>query len=246
MRTGLMTAPGIHGWSIRPYVNRVSSAVIPAAAADWSAGGPSSPARRPAWAKGTLKGAAYLQEGGAGMQRKRAGERFGRCQSRGRSGASVGRRSSVSSSSARWASLASDHPSARAMRSATSHVGFAVPRSIPRMVLSSTVAASARASWLSPLSRRRRPMARPRAACGVGLGRTLEDSAWTARMNRKYVSGYDLAPMGNYSISRSSSAGVVPRASQPQEGARRRVGVRILELVEKRQVNTAALGELDL
>jgi hypothetical protein len=133
-------------------------------------------------------------------------------QSRGGSGSSVGRRSSVSSSSARWASLASDHPSARAIRSATSHVGFAVPRSIPRIVLSSTIAASASASWLSPLSRRRRPIARPRAACGVGLGRTPEDSARTARMNRNYVSGYDLAWMEGYSISRSRSAGVVARA----------------------------------
>ena len=173
-----------------------------------------------AWAKGVLEGAAYLREGGAAMQRKRAGERFGRCQSRGGSGTSVGRRSSVSSSCVRWASLASDHPSARAMRSATSHVWFAVPRSIPRMVLSSTVAASASASWLSPLSRRRRPMARPRAACGVGLGRTLEDSARTAQMNRNYVSGYDLAPRGSYSISRSSSAGVVPRARASRSSVR--------------------------
>jgi hypothetical protein len=133
-------------------------------------------------------------------------------QSRGDSGSSVGRRSSVSSSSARWASLASDHPSARAIRSATSHVGFAVPRSIPRIVLSSTFAASASASWVSPLSRRRKPIARPRAACGVRLGRTPEDSAWTARMNRNYVSGYDMASMAGYSISRSRSAGVVRSA----------------------------------
>ena len=132
-------------------------------------------------------------------------------QSRG-SGSSVGRRSSVWRSSACWASLASDHPSERAMRSATSHVGFAVPRSIPRMVLSSTSAASASASWVSPRSRRRRPIARPRAACGVGLGRTWEASACAAPVNRKYVSGYDLAWMEGYSMSRSRSAGVVPRA----------------------------------
>ena len=146
-------------------------------------------------------------------------------QSRGGSGSSVGRRSSVSSSSARWASLASDHPRARAIRSATSHVGFAVPRSMPRMVRSSTFAASASASWLSPLSRRRRPIARPRAACGVGLGRTPEDSARTARMNRNYVSGYDLASMEGYSMSRRSSPGVVWRARASARWTRAREAV---------------------
>ncbi len=85
---------------------------------------------------------------------------------------SVGRRSLVSSSSARLASSWSARPRARATRSATSQVGLDVPRSRPRIEVASRSAASARDSWVSPISSRRRRTARPRATCGVWLMRT--------------------------------------------------------------------------
>jgi len=90
------------------------------------------------------------------------------------SGRFVGRRSTVSSSSALRASSYRASPRARAMRSATSHVGLAMPRSRPRMDVGSRSAESARASWVRPTSSRRRRMARPRATWGFWLMRTPE------------------------------------------------------------------------
>ncbi len=89
-------------------------------------------------------------------------------------GRSVGRRSTVSSSSALWASSCRASPRARAMRSATSQVGLAMPRSRPRIDVGSRSAVSARASWVRPISSRRRRIARPRATWGLWLIRTPE------------------------------------------------------------------------
>lgn len=105
------------------------------------------------------------------------------------SGWSVGRRSLVSSSSARLASSCSARPRARATRSATSQVGLDVPRSRPRIEVASRSAASARASWVSPISSRRRRTARPRATCGVWLMRTPEPSVGRPFMPRDHVPG---------------------------------------------------------
>jgi hypothetical protein len=105
------------------------------------------------------------------------------------SGWSVGRRSLVSSSSARLASSCSARPRARATRSATSQVGLDVPRSRPRIEVASRSAASARASWVSPISSRRRRTARPRATCGVWLMRTPEPSGGRPFMPRDHVPG---------------------------------------------------------
>lgn len=110
-------------------------------------------------------------------------------QARGLRGAFVGRRSLVSSSSARWANSASDHPSARAMQSPTCHVGLALPDSISRSRRTLIPAASASASCLTSLSSRRRPIARPIAACGVGLLGTREASRHNALVARNYSSG---------------------------------------------------------
>ncbi len=101
----------------------------------------------------------------------------------------VGRRSLVSSSSAMRASSWRARPSARETRSATSQVGLDVPRSRPRIEVASRSAASARASWVSPISSRRRRIARPRAICGVWLMRTPEPSVGRPRHARDHVPG---------------------------------------------------------
>ena len=110
-------------------------------------------------------------------------------QPRRRMGWLVGRRSLVSSSSAMRASSWRARPSARETRSATSQVGLDVPRSRPRIEVASRSAASARASWVSPISSRRRRTARPRATCGVWLMRTPEPSVDEPRHARDYVPG---------------------------------------------------------
>jgi integrase len=104
-----------------------------------------------------------------------------------RRGRSVGRRSLVSSSSARRASSYRASPRARETRSAASQVGLAMPRSRPRMKVASRSAASARASWVSRTSSRRRRIARPRATCGLWLIRTLEPSTAEPPMPREQV-----------------------------------------------------------
>ena len=123
-------------------------------------------------------------------------------QPRGDKGALVGRRSSVSSSSARWASSASDHPRARAMQSATCQLGLALPASISRSLRTLITAASASASCVRSCSSRRRPIARPIAACGVGLRGTREASGYGAMVTRNYSSGM-LRP---YALNRESSS----------------------------------------
>lgn len=154
-----------------------------------------------------------------------------RRQPRGRSGWLVGRRSSVSSSSARMASSQWAKPSARAIESIACNVGLAVPASISRNRRSLIPAAWARSSWLRCRSRRRRPTARPMAGWGLELRGTPEDSASHAQNARNYSSGmsgfgvyrpyavphtrFQLAlPRleGGYSMSRRRSAGVVPSA----------------------------------
>ncbi len=112
-----------------------------------------------------------------------------RSQSWWRRGWFVGRRSLVSTSSALCASSWRASPSARATRSATSQVGLATPRSRPRTEVASRSAASARASCVSPISSRRRRIARPRATWGVWLICTLEPSAEKAPMTREQVPG---------------------------------------------------------
>lgn len=143
-------------------------------------------------------------EGVSGMSGVRSAD-----QSRGGRGSLVGRRSSVSSSSARCASCAIDHPSARAMPSTTSHVGLAVPASIPRIVVWSSPAPSASASWVSSLSRRRKP--RARLAVGY-LDRLGERDELREPFSRVPNAPVDARASVRYSISRSRSAGVVPRA----------------------------------
>jgi hypothetical protein len=110
-------------------------------------------------------------------------------QSRWPSGRLVGLWSAVSSSSAIRASSCRARPRALATRSATSHVGLDVPRSRPLMEVGSRFAASARASWLSPISSRRRRIARPRATCGVWLMRTPEPSMAQPSLARDHVPG---------------------------------------------------------
>jgi len=119
-------------------------------------------------------------------------------QSGGRSGSSVGRRSSVSSSSARRASSARDHPRARAIVSAVRHVGLP-PASILRSPRTLNPTAWASVSWLRSRSRRRRPIARPMATCGVGLAGTSQASGYGALLTRNYSSGM-LPPMGRHGI----------------------------------------------
>jgi hypothetical protein len=94
-------------------------------------------------------------------------------QSRGGSGLSVGCRSSVSSSSASFASRHIGQPSPRAIRSRTSVLGLPLPASIARSARTAMSAASA-----------------------------------------------TLPRMEGYSISRSSSAGVVPRARASRRSVR--------------------------
>jgi hypothetical protein len=113
---------------------------------------------------------------------------FTRALPRGR-GRFVGCLSLVSSLVACCASSPIDQSSARAMRSAVSHVGFAVPASIPSSVRWESLARSATCSGLSSSSSRRSPMALPRARCGVGLWRTPEDSAYSTLLTTKHVSG---------------------------------------------------------
>lgn len=135
------------------------------------------------------------------------------CQSGGGSGLSVGRRSAVSSSSTRCASLASDQSSARAIRSTESHVGLAMPASMPSIVRWVRPARSATSSGLRPSSRRRSPMARPRARCGVGLRRTSrKDSAHSPRLTTKHVSGMILPMWRRRLQGAHESVGVVGSA----------------------------------
>ena len=141
-------------------------------------------------------------------------------QSPGGRGWSVGRRSSVSRSSASFASCHIDQPSPRAIRSRTSVLGLPVPASIARRVRTAMSAASANASWVSPVWDLRRPIARPSATWGVGLGRTREAWPGEGQVNRRHASCYDQPRMGGYSMSRSSSAGVVPRARASRRSVR--------------------------
>jgi hypothetical protein len=157
-----------------------------------------------------------------------SGERSA-AQPRGGSCAFVGRRSSVSSSSARWASSASDHPRARAMQSATCQVGLALPASISRSRRTLIPAASASASCFRFSSRRRRPIARPIATCGVGLRGTPEASGYDALVTRNYSAGMGIrAPgplcSGSVSLEAIQSrplAVACLRVLQPGEPARR-------------------------
>jgi len=141
-------------------------------------------------------------------------------QSPGGRGSSVGRRSSVSSSSASFASCHIGQPSPRAIRSRTSVLGLPVPASIARRVRTAMSAASANASWVSPVWNLRRPMARPSATWGVGLGRTREARPGEGQVNRRHASCSDQPRMEGYSMSRSSSAGVVPRARASRRSVR--------------------------
>ena len=147
-------------------------------------------------------------------------------QSRGRRGWLVGRRSSVSSSSASCASCAIDHPSARAIRLTVPQAGFCLPDSMCEIQEGSTPASSATVCCSSPSSSRRRRIARPSASCGSGLaGMRVEPSLMPANpgciisqvMERPervviHASAASRAIACRYSISRSRSAGVVPRA----------------------------------
>lgn len=99
----------------------------------------------------------------------------------------VGRRFVVSSSSAWRASSYRASPSARETRSTASHVGLATPRSRPRIEVASRPVASARASCVSPISSRRRRIARPRATCGVRLIRTPEPSVAGTSLTKEHV-----------------------------------------------------------
>ena len=137
-----------------------------------------------AWSPGHLAEQEESVEGVTVVSGMRSAGQSRRCR-----GASVGRRSSVSSSSARWASSASDHPRARAMQSATCQDGLALPASISRSLRTLIPAASASASCFRSSSSRRRPIARPPAACGVGLRGTPEASGYSALVTRNYSSG---------------------------------------------------------
>ncbi len=147
-------------------------------------------------------------------------------QSRGGSGSLVGRRSLVSSSSASCASCAIDHPSARAMRSTVPQAGFCRPDSMCEIQEGSTPASSATVCCSRPSSSRRRRIARPSATCGSGLaGMRVEPSLMPAnpaciisqvmegtQRVATYASATSRAIACRHLMSRSRSAGVVPRA----------------------------------
>ena len=155
-------------------------------------------------------------------------------QSRGGRGSLVGRRSSVSSSSARWASWAIDNPRARAMRSTVPQAGFCLPDSMWEIQEGSTPASSATVCCSRPSSSRRRRIARPSATWGSGLAGMRAQPSWmpakpgcsisqvmersermaTTRVRRSR------AILHRYSISRSRSAGVVPRARASRSNVR--------------------------
>ncbi len=157
----------------------------------------------------------------SGVSAMRSGD-----QSRGRRGALVGRRSSVSSSSARWASWAIDNPRARAMRSTVPQAGFCLPDSMCEIQDGLTPASSATVCCSRPSSSRRRRIARPSATWGFGLAGMRDEPSWMSPnpgcIISQVMEGSEQLPtyarvasgpiVRRYSMSRRSSAGVVWRA----------------------------------